>query len=46
MQMDTIQAAYTMGGMTISLSNKATDNDSYEEAKKSKETIFAFAMAF
>jgi len=35
-----------MGGMTISLSNKQVDNDSYTDAKKNKETIIAFAMAF
>jgi hypothetical protein len=46
MEIDTIQAAYTMGGMTISVSNKMVDNDSYTEAKKTKETLFAFAMAF
>ena len=46
MEIDTIQAAYTMGGMTISVSNKMVDNDSYTEAKKTKETLLAFAMAF
>ena len=46
MEMDTIQAAYTMGGMTISVSNKTVDNDTYTEGKKSKETLLAFAMAF
>ena len=46
MEIDTIQAAYTMGGMTISLSNKSVDNDSYTLNKKTKETLIAFAMAF
>ena len=46
MEIDTIQAAYTMGGMTISVSNKQVDNDSYTADKKTKETLLAFAMAF
>ena len=46
MEIDTIQAAYTMGGMTISVSNKQVENDSYTADKKTKETLFAFAMEF
>ena len=46
MEIDTIQAAYTMGGMTLSLSLKDVDNDSYTANKKVSETIFAVAMAF
>ena len=46
MEIDTIQAAYTMGGMTMSLSLKDVDNDSYSANKKVSETIFAVAMAF
>jgi len=46
MEIDTIQAAYTMGGMTMSLSLKDVDNDSYTANKKVSETIFAVAMAF
>jgi hypothetical protein len=46
MQMDTIQAAYTMGGMTVSVSSKDVDNDSYSTNKKVSETILAIAMAF
>ena len=46
MEIDTIQAAYTMGGMTLSLSLKDVDNDSYTLNKKVSETIFAVAMAF
>jgi hypothetical protein len=46
MEIDTIQAAYTMGGMTISVSNKSVDNDSYTLDKKTKETLLALAMAF
>ena len=46
MEIDTIQAAYTMGGMTMSLSLKDVDNDSYSANKKVSETILAVAMAF
>jgi hypothetical protein len=46
MQIDTIQAAYTMGGMTVSVSTKDVDNDSYSANKKVSETILAIAMAF
>jgi hypothetical protein len=46
MEIDTIQAAYTMGGMTISVSNKKVDNDSYTKDKATKETLLAFAMEF
>ena len=47
-----IQAAYTMGGMTLAISQQTTDGDGYtkEEAAASrndvKETIFAVTMAF
>jgi outer membrane protein OmpU len=49
---DSIQAAYTMGGMTLAISQQTTDGDGYtkEEAAASrndvKETIFAVTMAF
>lgn len=46
MNIDTIQAAYTMGGMTLSVSQKSVDNDSYTAEKKVDETILAIAMAF
>jgi hypothetical protein len=46
MQIDTLQAAYTMGGMTVSVSSKDVDNDSYSTNKKVSETILAIAMAF
>jgi len=49
---DTIQAAYTMGGMTLALSQSNTDGAGYTEnavaasRKDVKETIFAVTMAF
>ncbi len=46
MNISAIQAAYTMGGMTLSISQKEVDNDSYTNKKDMKETLFAVAMAF
>ena len=46
MEIDTIQAAYTMGGMTLSVSSKDVDGDSYSTGKSISETILAIAMAF
>lgn len=46
MEIDTIQAAYTMGGMTLSVSSKDVDGDSYTTGKSVSETILAIAMAF
>jgi len=49
---DTIQAAYTMGGMTLALSQANIDGDGYTgnevgtSRKDVKETIFAVTMAF
>ena len=49
---DTIQAAYTMGGMTLALSQSNIDGDGYTanevgtSRKDVKETIFAVTMAF
>ena len=49
---DTIQAAYTMGGMTLALSQANVDGDGYTgnevgtSRKDVKETIFAVTMAF
>jgi len=48
----TIQAAYTIGGMTLALSQATIDGDGYtkeltgESRKDAKETIFAVTMAF
>ena len=46
MEIDTIQAAYTMGGMTLSISNKEVDGDSYTTGAKVNETLLALAIAF
>jgi len=46
LEVDTIQAAYTMGGMTMSLSQKKLDNADYVLGKKEKETLVALVMAF
>jgi len=49
---DSIQAAYTMGGMTLAISQQTTDGDGYSKEaaaasrKDVKETIFAVTMAF
>ena len=42
----TIQAAYTMGGMTLSVANKKLENMDYTADKDGAETIFAVSMAF
>jgi len=41
-----IQAAYTMGGMTIALSNAQVDNAGYKNNNDSTETLLAVTMAF
>ena len=41
-----IQAAYTMGGMTLSVANKKLENMDYTADKDAAETIFAISMAF
>lgn len=41
-----IQAAYTMGGMTIAVSHGTTDNASYTNNNDSTQTLFAVTMAF
>ena len=46
LEIDTIQAAYTMGGMTMSISSKSLENSDYVLGKKETETLFAVAMAF
>jgi len=46
MEIDTIQAAYTMGGMTLSISTKDVDGDSYVTNQKVSETLLALALAF
>lgn len=42
---DAIQAAYTMGGMTLALSHGQTKNISYKKGAV-RETLFAMTMAF
>ena len=46
MQMQHIQAAYTIGGATLGVAINDTDNDAYTAGKQSKQTIFSLAMAF
>jgi hypothetical protein len=46
LEIETAQAAYTMGGMTMSLSRKALENVDYTAHKSANETLFAVAMAF
>ena len=46
LQVQTVQAAYTMGGMTLSLSHKQMDNVDYAVDINTKETLFVVAMAF
>jgi len=46
LEIDTIQAAYTMGGMTLSVSQKDIANDDYVLNKDATETIVAVTMAF
>ena len=41
-----IQAAYTMGGMTLSVSHGTTDNVGYAKDNDVQQTLFAMAMAF
>ena len=46
MEIETIDLAYTVGGMTLSLSNSETKNASYTEGDEVTETIVAMSMAF
>ena len=41
-----IQAAYTMGGMTLAVSHGKTDNVSYTANNDVEQTLFAVTMAF
>lgn len=41
-----VQAAYTMGGMTLALSHNKVDNLSYADNKDITQTIIAVSMAF
>ena len=46
MEIDTIDLSYTVGGMTIGVSQSETDVDSYTAGDEVTETIFAVSMAF
>jgi hypothetical protein len=46
MEIETIDLAYTVGGMTLSVSNSETKNASYIEGDDVTETIVAMSMAF
>jgi hypothetical protein len=46
LEVQTVQAAYTMGGMTLSLAMKDCDNCNYGEGVGDTETIAAVVMAF
>ena len=46
MEIDTIDLSYTMGGMTIGLSQSETSLDSYTAGDEVTETIVAVSMAF
>ena len=43
---EAVQAAYTMGGMTLSVSHGTTSNIGYVQANDSTLTLFAMNMAF
>ena len=46
MTIESMQAAYTMGGMTLSISHDTAENSDYIQDQKEKETLFAVGMAF
>lgn len=41
-----VQAAYTVGGMTLAVSHGSTDNASYENNRNFDQTLFAVTIAF
>jgi len=43
---EALQAAYTMGGMTLALSHGRYDNVSYKVGKEADQTLLAVTMAF
>ena len=45
-EISAIQAAYTMGGMTVSVASKSLDNMDYTANKDGTETVIAVALAF
>ena len=46
MEITSIQASYTMGGMSVSLSRDEVDNADYVNATEQNETLIAVSMAF
>ena len=46
MDVSSIQASYTVAGMTLSISNEEYDNHDYTLGNKMKETNFAMSIAF
>ena len=46
MDVNSIQASYTVAGMTLSLSTEEYDNVDYTDGNKLKETNFAMSIAF
>ena len=46
MDVESIQASYTVAGMTLSISNEDYDNHDYTVGNKMKETNFAMSIAF
>ena len=46
MDVESIQASYTVAGMTLSISNEEYDNHDYTKGNKMKETNFAMSIAF
>ena len=46
MDVNSIQASYTIAGMTLSLSNEEYDNEAYTIGNKLKETNLAMSIAF
>ena len=46
MDVQSIQASYTVAGMTLSISNEEYDNHDYTVGNKMKETNFAMSIAF
>ena len=41
-----LQAAYTMGGMTLAIAQNSFENAQYTNNKDVKDTVFSVAMAF
>ncbi|MDA7606265.1 porin [Pelagibacteraceae bacterium] len=46
MEVQQIAAAYTMGGMTLAVSQNSYDNSNYTANKDAKSTVFNLSMAF